>query len=75
MILGFGPGWCNVLSKLLLSSSTQILVDGESGGLISHEQGLWQGDPLSSMLFILVMDVFNLLVLKALELELLKPFL
>jgi hypothetical protein len=52
-----------------------ILVDGELGGLISHQHGLWQGDPLSSMLFILVMDVFNLLVLKASELGLLKPFL
>jgi hypothetical protein len=50
-----------------------VLVNGEPGKLILHQRGLWQGDPLSSMLFILVMDVLNSLVLKASEQDLLQP--
>jgi hypothetical protein len=73
--LGFGPFWCGILSKLLLSSSTRILVNGELGDLICHQRGLWQGDLLSPMLFILVMDVLNSLNSKASERGLLQPIL
>jgi hypothetical protein len=73
--LGFGPTWCNILAKLLRSSSTRVLVNGEPGDLICHQQGLRQGDPLSPMLFIIVMDVLNSLITKALEQGLLQPLL
>jgi hypothetical protein len=73
--LGFGPFWCNILSKLLRSSSTRVLVNGEPGDLICHQRGLRQGDPLSPMLFIMVMDVLNSLVSKASERGLLQPIL
>jgi hypothetical protein len=48
--LGFGPFWCNTLFKLLRSSSTRVIINGEPGDLICHQWGLWQGDPLSPML-------------------------
>jgi hypothetical protein len=73
--LGFGPFWCGILSKLLWSSSTRILVNGEPGELICHQRGLCQGDLLSPMLFILVMDVLNSFISKASERELLQPIL
>lgn len=38
--LGFGQFWCNTLSKLLWSSSTRVLVNGEPGGIIYHQRGL-----------------------------------
>jgi hypothetical protein len=70
----FGPFWCNLLSKLLKSSSTRVLVNnGEPGDLICHQCGLRQGDMLSPMLFILVMDILNSLISKASEQGLLQP--
>lgn len=35
--LGFGPFWHNLLSKLLSSSSTRVLMNGEPGELIFHQ--------------------------------------
>lgn len=63
--LGFGARWCDMLAKLLRSSSTRVLVNGEPRELIYHQSGLRQGDPLSPMLFVCVMDVLNSIILKA----------
>ena len=54
--LGFETIWCDIISGLLASSSTQILLNGSPGNKITHRRCLRQGDPLSPMLFILVMD-------------------
>jgi hypothetical protein len=53
--------------------STQILLNGISGGFIAHQKGLRQGDPLSPMLFILVIDILSLLVQGATEEGHLQP--
>ena len=71
--LGFGPIWCDIISGLLCSSTNQILLNGSPGEKIYHQRGLRQGDPLSPMLFILVMDVLCHLIRKASEEQLLQP--
>jgi len=70
--LGFGPIWCDIVSGLL-ATSTQILLNGSPGDRIEHRRGLRQGDPLSPVLFILVMDVLYHMVKKASEEGLLQP--
>jgi hypothetical protein len=71
--LGFGPVWRDVISGLLMTTSTQIMLNGVPGIFISHKRGLRQGDPLSPLLFIFVMDVLNALMVKAEDNGLLQP--
>ena len=71
--LSFGQIWRDIISELLSSSSTQVLLNGIPGDRIAHRRGLRQGDPLSPMLFILVMDVLGHMILKAENEGLLQP--
>lgn len=70
--LGFGPRWREWISILLATASTRVLVNGVPGHPISHARGLRQGDPLSLMLFTLVIEVLNSLILRAVERGLLR---
>jgi hypothetical protein len=48
-------------------------MNGILGETIQHKRGLQQGDPLSPMLFILVMDVLGFLIVKTENEGLLQP--
>ena len=69
--LGFSRRWVNWISILLSSASTRIILNGTPGRRICHARGLRQGDPLSPLLFVLVMEVLNALLHLADEQELL----
>jgi hypothetical protein len=69
--MGFPNGWLNWISVILSSTSTWVLLNGSPGGRICHVRGLWQGDPLSPMLFLLVMEINNALIRKVDEWSLL----
>ena len=71
--VGFGQRWLDLFCLILSTASTQVLVNGVPGDTIFHHRGLRQGDPLSPMLFILVMDVLNSLVQFATTEGLLQP--
>jgi hypothetical protein len=60
--LGFSRRWRDWMSLILGTSSTKVLLNGRPGERICHARGLRQGDPLSPMLFVLVMEVFGGLV-------------
>jgi len=51
-----------------------VLINGESSGFFSSTRGLRQGDPLSPLLFILVMETLSRLVNKAIDAGILKGF-
>jgi hypothetical protein len=57
--LGFLWRWINWISCLLSTMSTRIILNGRPGQCICHVRGLRQGDLLSPLLFILVMEALN----------------
>ena len=70
--LGFGNRWCEWISILLSTAKTRVLINGSPGPPIHHEKGLRQGDPVSLILFVLVIDVLNSMLLHAVDLGLLQ---
>jgi hypothetical protein len=63
--MGFLSGRIGWVSILLSSVSTRVLLNGSPGARICHGCNLWQGDSLSPMLFLLVMEVLGALFHKA----------
>ena len=70
---GFGQRWRGWISPLLSTASTKVLLNGQPGLPIQHRRGLRQGDPLSPMLFVIVMDALNRLFIKAKMDNVLQP--
>lgn len=58
--LRFPRRWCNWIAILLSTASTKIMMNGRPRRRIAR--GLRQEDLISPMLFVLVMDVLNLLM-------------
>lgn len=63
--LGFPARWRDWIAAILSSASTKVIVNGRAGRRICHARGLRQGDPLSPMLFVLVLEVLNALIVQA----------
>jgi hypothetical protein len=63
--IGFSRRWTDWIAILLSTTSMRVLVNGRPGRHIIHARGLQQGDPISPMLFVLVMEVLNSLIREA----------
>ena len=57
---GFGDRWRGWIQSCLRSSKGSILVNGSPTEEFQFYKGLKQGDPLSPILFILIMESFHI---------------
>jgi hypothetical protein len=69
--LSFPQRWADWISVLLSTASTKVMLNGTPGSKICHSRHLRQGDPLSPMLFLFVMEVLCVMFQKADEWSLL----
>ena len=71
---GFGGVWCSWIQHGMSSMRLSIVVNGSPKGFFSNSRGLRQGDPLSPLLFVLVMEALNRMISAAIHGGLLEGF-
>ena len=70
--MGFPLKWRKWVYSCISTVHFSVLVNGEATGFFPSTRGLRQGDPLSPLLFILVMETLSRLIIKATEVGFLK---
>jgi hypothetical protein len=72
---GFGGKRCSWIARCISSERFSVLVNGSPNGFFSSSRGLRQGDPLSPLLFVFVMEALSRMISAAVSGGLMEGFL
>src|SRR6266540_6394632 len=64
---GFAPMWCDWINTVMSRGSVAIKVNDPIGHYFHTRKGVSQGDPLSPILFNVVVDMLAILIARAKE--------
>ena len=65
--MGFGHRWIRWMRMCMSTVRFSVLINGSPAGFFSSSRGIRQGDPLSPLLFLLVMEVLSRMMQKTEE--------
>jgi hypothetical protein len=65
--MGFGSRWIQWIHMCISTVRFSVLINGSPAGFFPSSRGIHQGDPLSPLLFLLVMEVLNRMLKKTEE--------
>ena len=72
--MGFGGRWRSWLKTCVTTVRFSVLVNGSPAGFFGSSRGLRQGDPLSPLLFLLIMEVLSCILKKTEKGSLIQGF-
>jgi hypothetical protein len=71
---GFGSKWITWMRACTSTVRFSMIVNGSPNGFFKSSCGLRQGDPLSPLLFLLIMEVLSRLLRRSVEMGFIKGF-
>ena len=72
--MGFGVRWCRWIRTCISTIQFSVLFNASPADFFGSSRGLRQGDPLSPMLFLVMMEVFSKMMKRAEGASLLRGF-